>query len=100
MATPVDMKAAISMAKRHLLELTDGEGIQNVGLEEISYDDKDEKWEVLLGYNRPWDTYKEIPSGANLNAFGTVPTITRTHRTLKYIELDKDGNLVGFKAKR
>lgn len=96
----VDMKTAILMAKRHLQELTEGEGIQNVGLEEISYDDKTEKWEVLLGYNRPWDTYKEIPSGTAPSAFGTVPTVTRTHRTFKYIELNKDGNLVGFKAKR
>lgn len=96
----IDMKTAILLAKRHLQELTEGEGIQNVGLEEIGYDDKTENWEVLLGYNRPLDTYKEIASGTTANAFGAVPTVTRTHRTFKYIKLDKDGNLIGFKGKR
>ncbi|MEY9605317.1 hypothetical protein ABIF74_010009 [Bradyrhizobium japonicum] len=100
MTITVDMKTAIAMAKRHLQELTEGEEIQNVGLEEISYDDKTERWEVLLGYSRPWDTYKEVPSGAAPNAFGGIPTVTRTQRTFKYIELDKDGNLVSFKGKR
>jgi len=52
----MDVKEAIRLAKSHLQEIFAEERIQNLGLEEVEYDDNNKIWSITLGFSRPWDT--------------------------------------------
>jgi hypothetical protein len=52
----MDVKEAIRLAKTHLQEIFAEERIQNLGLEEVEYDENDKVWSITLGFSRPWDT--------------------------------------------
>lgn len=56
--TGMDVKEAVSIAKRFLTELLADEGLTNLGLEEIEHDDAAGVWHVTLGFSRPWNTVR------------------------------------------
>ena len=71
----MDAKAAVVPAKQRIADLFAEEGIKNLGLEEIDYDDAQQAWRVTIGFSRPWD---EPPSR---NAFAALAGETsRWHR--------------------
>lgn len=45
------MKEAVIQAKSYAKELFEDEGIQDLSLEEIDFDNHSKKWKVTLGYN-------------------------------------------------
>lgn len=47
----LSMKEAVIKAKSYAKELYEGEGIQDLSLEEIDFDNRSKKWKVTLGYN-------------------------------------------------
>ncbi len=51
----MDVHEAVSLAKGYILELFKEERIQNVGLEEVEFDDRDRTWHVTIGFSRPWE---------------------------------------------
>ena len=51
----MDAKAAVVLAKQRIADLFAEEGIKNLGLEEIDYDDTQQAWRVTIGFSRPWD---------------------------------------------
>lgn len=51
----MDVKAAVALAKQHVLELFADERIVNLGLEEVEFDEPNNTWHVTLGFSRPWD---------------------------------------------
>ena len=51
----MDVKAAVALAKQKIGELFAEEGIKNLGLEEVDYDDDKHVWRVTIGFSRPWD---------------------------------------------
>lgn len=51
----MDVKEAVRTAKVYLTDIYSDEEIVNVGLEEVRYDDDDDKWYVTIGFSRPWD---------------------------------------------
>lgn len=55
MERKLDPKAAISKAKAIVLDMFAGESPQDVGLEEIRYDEESGLWVVIIGFSRPWD---------------------------------------------
>lgn len=51
----MDIKDAVRLAVRHVVELFEQEQVSNVGLEEVSFDYQDDEWVVTVGFSRPWD---------------------------------------------
>ena len=51
----MDARDAIETAKSYVDYIFDGEGIRNVGLEEVQFDDPENLWKITIGFTRPWD---------------------------------------------
>ena len=51
----MDVKIAVALAKSEIDTLFNTEGIKNVGLEEVVYDEDQGVWRVTIGFSRPWD---------------------------------------------
>jgi hypothetical protein len=51
----MNVKEAVTLAKKEVVELFGEEGVENVGLEEVEYDDTRELWHITIGFSRPWD---------------------------------------------
>jgi hypothetical protein len=52
----MDVKEAVAAAKTYVGELFSQEGISNLGLEEVEFDEQAGEWRVTVGFSRPWDT--------------------------------------------
>lgn len=50
----MDVKQAVQMAKEHVVELFADEPIENVGLEEVEFDESNQVWAVTIGFARYW----------------------------------------------
>ena len=51
----MDVKEAVAVAKGYLTQLYVGEGITDVGLEEVEFVGMSDQWSVTIGFARPWD---------------------------------------------
>ena len=51
----MDVKAAARTAKSYVTDLFADEEITNVGLEEVEFDEGQDRWIVTVGFSRPWD---------------------------------------------
>ena len=47
-------KEAVTAAKQHIVNMFDGEGIRNIGLEEI--ESQGSYWKITIGFSRNWDS--------------------------------------------
>lgn len=52
----VEVKAAVGIAKGHIRDLYAEEHLENIGLEEVVYDDDTDCWRVTIGFLRVWAT--------------------------------------------
>ncbi len=77
----IDVKKAVGIAKAYIADLFANEGLTNLGLEEVVYDDAHDHWRITLGFSRPWD---HIPFQSALGMAGQP-------RTYKIITLDEGG---------
>src|SRR6516164_3181305 len=85
----MDVAEAVSTAKNHIKKLFAEEGIQNLGLEEASFDEGHEIWQITLGFSRPWDN----PQGV-LNQLTANPL----KRFYKVVSIsDKDNKVLSVK---
>ncbi len=97
-APPIDVKSAIRNAKMILSDLLEGETYSQVGLEEIKYDDRFQRWLVTLGLNRPWNTEKQ-QSASSVSVLGPTTSTTRQLRTYKKLEIDGlTGELISMES--
>ena len=51
----MDVKEAVRTAREYIRDVFKDEGIINVGLEEVVYKSGPPRWEVTIGFSRPWD---------------------------------------------
>ncbi len=89
----MDVKAAVKLAKEHVLDLFDEKNITNFGLEEVDYNDNTGEWLITLGFSRPWD--KPNNTLASPLAQSTVP-----HRSYKIVCIDDKAGQVKSVKKR
>lgn len=83
----MDVKQAIITAKHHIADLFEGEGLVNLGLEEIRFKDSNNRWEITLGFSRPWN--------ASRNAMSALTGEALPKRTYKVVVLkDESGEVV------
>ena len=63
---PMHVRGAVQKARSFLEELFQDEGIEDVGLEEVVFDDESNEWKVTIGFTRPWDlrraAFEDAPS--------------------------------------
>ncbi|HTM96525.1 MAG TPA: hypothetical protein VL100_12015, partial [Croceibacterium sp.] len=52
-ATITPIKEAVSLAKSYVEDLFADEGIAEIGLEEVEFDDASRTWRVTVGFARP-----------------------------------------------
>jgi hypothetical protein len=86
----MDVKTAVTSAKKWLVDVLGQEGITNVGLEEIEFDDRNGDWLITLGFSRPWNSVK--------NAFTAIsgePAARRSYRVLAV--RDATGEVISMK---
>jgi hypothetical protein len=48
----MDVKEAVAAAKNYLSDLFSNEGLENIRLEEVEYDDANASWNITLGFLR------------------------------------------------
>ena len=86
----MDVKEAVKTAKDYLNDLMADEGIVNVGLEEVQYDEAAEKWNVTVGFSRPWDRKSSFAAA--------VSEAGRPDRSYKVLRInDADGRVESLK---
>ena len=85
----MDVKEAVDRAKKFVSEMFENEGLVNLGLEEVDYDDARDQWHVTLGFSRRWDNQISVLAAA-LNQ-------SDSKRTYKVVLIDKDGRAVSIK---
>ena len=85
----MDVKEAVAIAKRHIVELFADERPTNLGLEEVELDPQKDQWIITLGFSRPWD----VPHNA-LAAIGA----SGPRRDYKVVRIsDSTGQIVSVK---
>lgn len=88
----MDVKEAVSRAKSWVVDVLGPEGISNVGLEEVDFDEDTGEWEITIGFSRPWNTTK--------NAFTAIsgePAVRRAYRVITVAE--PNGTVKSMKRK-
>lgn len=88
----MEVKDAVKAAKAYISDLLAEEGMINLGLEEIEYDDSQSVWDVTLGFSRPWNTLR-----------GPLSTITgesSSRRAYRVVRVrDSDGRVLSVKKR-
>ena len=86
----MDVKQAVKTAKTYLADLMADESIENLGLEEVQFDEVTQRWKVTIGFSRPWDRKNSL--AAALTEYG------RSDRSYKILSInDADGRVESLK---
>ncbi|HEY2991393.1 MAG TPA: hypothetical protein VGM22_01175 [Methylomirabilota bacterium] len=88
----MDVKQAVDAAKKYVAELFSNEGVVNLGLEEVEFDDQTGMWNVTVGFSRPWDK----PYGG-IASIGQIVSMPRTYKVVKV--QDVSGRVVSVKGR-
>ena len=84
----MDVKQAVQLAKTHVAEIFADEPIQNVGLEEVEFDEMNDVWAITIGFSRFWGRIGDVFRALDGNAA----------RTFKVVRIeDKSGRLQSVK---
>lgn len=89
----MDVKEAVSRAKSYVSDMFADEGLRNLGLEEIRYDDGKDLWLITVGFSRAWDAAKPL-----VTAIGRDLDLKRTYKVV-HIKSD-DGAVVSVTDRR
>lgn len=88
----MDVKEAVAAAKQYVAELFAQEGIINLGLEEVEFDDQAGEWRVTVGFSRPWDLV------TGLAVLATPPGQINPRRSYKVVRIsDATGAVISVK---
>jgi hypothetical protein len=72
----MDVKEAVATAKKYVGELFAQEGITNLGLEEVEFNEQAGEWRVTVGFSRPWD-------GVGIFASVAQPNPRRSYKVVR-----------------
>ncbi|MGA2409991.1 MAG: hypothetical protein ABSG46_06315 [Candidatus Binataceae bacterium] len=81
--THLNVKEAVKIAKDWVVAVLAEEGVSNVGLEEVNFDDAKQSWLITIGFSRPWNSIR--------NAFTAIsgePAPSRTYRIISVSDAD------------
>ena len=77
----MNAREAVAVAKAHVTGLFADEEIDDIGLEEVDYDDARDQWLITIGFSRVWN--RPDPIG--------VLVVREPRRTYKVVAIDADG---------
>jgi len=87
----MDVKEAVRKAKEYTKDLFAEEKAENIGLEEVEYDEVTANWIVTVGFSRPWDK----PAGALGNLAQQLSIPTRSYKVVRIA--DQTGDVLSVK---
>jgi hypothetical protein len=88
----MDVKQAVRAAKDYVSDILSEEGLTNLGLEEVQFNDNDNTWEVTLGFSRPWNSVQNA-----LTKLTGDETPRRVYRVIRV--QDRDGRILSFRKR-
>ncbi|HJU17732.1 MAG TPA: hypothetical protein VJ770_14850 [Stellaceae bacterium] len=89
----MEVKEAISAAKRYISEIYADEQITNISLEEIQHILAAGNWVITLSFSRPWNTPRTRAQEV-LENLGAMPSLKRSY---KVITMADDGTVLSMK---
>jgi hypothetical protein len=82
----MDVKQAVKIAKDWVTSVLGDEGVINLGLEEVNFDEEKHSWLITIGFSRPWNSIR--------NAFTTISGESAPGRTYRIITVsDTNGDV-------
>ena len=88
----MEVKEAVKVAKDYVTDLLAEEGMTNLGLEEIYFDDQSEIWDVTLGFSRPWNSSR--------GALSAITGDTLARRAYRVVRVrNSDGQVLSIKKR-
>lgn len=92
----MDVKEAVQKSINYVKEVFAAEKIQNIGLEEVEFNEYDNIWEITVGFSRPWDFPQPNSLVARLQqnigvGDGLAPS---PHRQFKIVQVDNQSGKV------
>ena len=79
----MDVREAVRRGREFLEELFQHEGITDVGLEEVVFDDELNEWLITIGFFRPWNKSNDLAT-----ALGKM-----RNRSYKVVRMSNDGTI-------
>lgn len=79
----MEVSEAVRRGREFLEELFQNEGITDIGLEEVVFDDELNEWLITIGFFRPWNRANDLAT-----ALGKV-----RNRSYKVVRMSNDGTI-------
>ncbi len=89
----MEVQEAIRRAKEYVLDVFRDEEPTNVGLEEVEFDDREDVWNVTIGFSRPWNSTKSVMA----SLAGEQPPKKRAYKVVRL--RDSDGKMIAIKRR-
>ena len=87
----IDVRAAIDIAKSYARDLFAPDGLSELALEEVEFDDKRDRWMVTVGFSRPWNPPRD--------ALATIVGSAALKRVYRVVEVDTAGEVHSVKIR-
>jgi hypothetical protein len=88
----MDVNEAVTLAKKRVAELFAMEGVSNIGLEEVEFEEYNRIWSITIGFSRTWDIQPYNPLSA---ISGQLPRPTRSYKDVRIS--DDNGEVISIK---
>ncbi len=90
----MDARAATRTAKSYIAQVFADEGIDDVGLEEVDFDDRSDLWQITISFLRPRGQMDRFQAAASGYPAGTP----KMRRSFKVVNIDNgSGSVVSVK---
>ena len=90
----MDAKQAVQIAKKHVAEIFSDEPIENVGLEEVEFDEFKKVWAITIGFSRFWGHPGDFVRALDRDAARTFKTV-RIHDESGLVQSVKHREVTG-----
>ncbi len=92
----MDVKQAARTARDYITDLFADENVQNIGLEEVEFDDIGKIWNITIGFSRPWESPKDPPKSFIVPVLQELePPPPPNQRSYKIVRVrDHDGHIL------
>jgi hypothetical protein len=88
----MNVNEAIAAAKDYVKTIYADEQVSHLGLEEVEYDDGFGRWNITLGFSRPWNRPSAVVAGLE-----AVRTMSPLRRSFKVVTIASDGKVISMK---
>lgn len=88
----MNVREAVTAAKRYVTELFEGEQLSNLGLEETVYDGDAGLRKMTVGFSRPWNT----PRLRSLEVLEGLGAVSPLKRARKVVSVSDDGRVMSM----